>query len=141
MHIKSFHSMLIQLPVSIIFGPRFYYRWRGKLRRIYREMSNQSDRRHRGSDLHVYWNQRCLAVPAKSGLSTAVGKMGNAYTAAAGRTATDATYVAAEMLTGSPPGVYEWRLAVKNPTHLLLNCSATEVWNSTYGGNPYYGHC
>lgn len=65
-------------------------------------------------------------------LTTAVGNMETAYTAAAGRTATSAatTNVGAGTLTGLTltPGVYEWGTAVNIPTDLTLNGSATDVW-------------
>ncbi len=65
-------------------------------------------------------------------LTTAVGDMGTAYTAAAGRTATSAatTNVGAGTLTSLTlaPGVYEWGSAVTIPTNLTLNGNATDVW-------------
>lgn len=65
-------------------------------------------------------------------LTTAVGDMGTAYTAAAGRTATSAatTNVGAGTLTSLTlaPGVYEWGSAIVIPTNLTLNGTATDVW-------------
>jgi hypothetical protein len=65
-------------------------------------------------------------------LTTAVGNMGTAYTAAAGRTATSAatTNVGTGTLTSLTltPGVYEWGTAVTIPTDLTLNGTATDIW-------------
>jgi len=98
------------------------------------------------SDLRVDWNQRCLAVPAKTGVLTAVGNRGKAYTAATGRTATATaatSNVAVERFTGSTPvpSVYEWKNTVKIPTDLSLNFCATDAWSSTFGENSRHGHC
>lgn len=65
-------------------------------------------------------------------LTTAIGNMGTAYTAAAGRTATSAatTNVGAGTLTSLTltPGVYEWGTSLVIPTDLTLSGSATDVW-------------
>lgn len=67
-----------------------------------------------------------------SALTTAVGDMQNAYTAAAGLTATSAatTNTGAGTLTGLTlaPGVYEWGTAVTIPTDLTLNGGASDIW-------------
>jgi ice-binding like protein len=65
-------------------------------------------------------------------LTTAVGNMGGAYTAAAAKPATSAatTNLLGGTLTDQnlAPGVYEWGTAVNIPTNLTLTGSATDVW-------------
>ena len=65
-------------------------------------------------------------------LTTAVGNMGGAYTAAAAKPTTSAatTNLLGGTLTDQTlaPGVYEWGSAVNIPTNLTLNGNATAVW-------------
>ncbi len=67
--------------------------------------------------------------PAPYALTTAVGDMELAFTAAAGR-APDLTELAAGNIGGKnlAPGVYKWGTGLLIPTNVTLNGSATDVW-------------
>jgi hypothetical protein len=69
------------------------------------------------------------AAPTPSDLTTAVGDMELAFTAAAGRAA-DVTEVGAGDIGGMTlsPGVYRWSTGLLVPTDLALAGSATDVW-------------
>ncbi len=67
--------------------------------------------------------------PTPSNLTTAVGDMGTAFTAAAGR-APDVTELGAGDISGMtlPPGVYGWGTGLLLSTNVTLTGSATDVW-------------
>jgi Ice-binding-like/Bacterial Ig-like domain len=69
------------------------------------------------------------APPTPVNLTTAIGDMQTAYTAAAGRAAA-VTELGAGNIGGMTlsPGVYAWSSAVVVPTSVTLNGSATDVW-------------
>jgi hypothetical protein len=69
------------------------------------------------------------AVPTPANLTTAVGDMGTAFTAAAGR-APDVINLGAGAIGGMtlPAGVYSWGTGLLIPTNVTLTGSGTDVW-------------
>jgi hypothetical protein len=69
------------------------------------------------------------AVPTPTNMTTAVGDMELAFTAAAGRAA-DVTELGAGNIGGMTlvPGVYKWGTGVLIPSNVTLTGSATDVW-------------
>jgi ice-binding like protein len=70
------------------------------------------------------------AVPTPNNLTTAVGDMQTAYTAAAGRTNPDHTELYAGNIGGRtlPAGLYKWSNTVLIPTSVTLSGSANDTW-------------
>lgn len=69
------------------------------------------------------------SAPTPSNLTTAVGDMGTAFTAAAGR-APDVTDLGAGAIGGMTlhAGVYKWGTGLLIPTNVTLSGSGTDVW-------------
>ena len=69
------------------------------------------------------------AVPTPANLTTAIGDMGTAFTAAAGR-APDVINLGAGAIGGMTlhAGVYSWGTGLLIPTNLTLTGNATDVW-------------
>jgi hypothetical protein len=69
------------------------------------------------------------AAPTPINLTTSIGDMGTAFTAAAGR-APDVTNLGAGAIGGRtlPAGVYRWDTGLLVPTDITLTGSATDVW-------------
>ncbi len=69
------------------------------------------------------------AVPTPTNLTTAVGDMETAFTAAAAR-APDVVNLGAGAIGGMtlPAGVYSWGTGLLIPTNVTLTGSATDVW-------------
>jgi hypothetical protein len=70
------------------------------------------------------------ASPTPSNLTSAIGNMETAYTAAAGRNPPDFTELGTGNLGGLTlaPGLYKWGTAVSIPTSVTISGSATDVW-------------
>lgn len=70
------------------------------------------------------------AVPTPSNLTTAVGSMETAYTAAAGRTNPDFNELATGNIGGLTltPGLYKWTNTVTIPTDTVISGGANDIW-------------
>lgn len=70
------------------------------------------------------------AVPTPVELTTAIGDMQTAYTAAAGRTLPDHTELGAGNIGGLtlPAGLYKWSNTVLIPTNVTLSGGANDTW-------------
>lgn len=77
------------------------------------------------------------ANPTPSNLTTAVGSMETAYTAAAGRTPPDFLELGSGNIGGLTlaPGLYTWAGTVTIPLDITISGSATDVWIFQLGGN------
>lgn len=71
-----------------------------------------------------------MAAPTPTNLTAAIGDMGTAYTAAAGRKLPDFTELGAGQLGGLtlPPGLYKWGTDVLISNDVTLDGSPTDVW-------------